>query len=37
MIEGRARISDEQWVDMGDDLSDSQYNDQYKTYFNIEL
>ncbi len=34
---GRARISDEEWVAMGGELSDQEYNARFKRYFGIEL
>ncbi len=34
---GRPRISDEDWVSMGADLSDEDYNGRFKTYFGVEL
>ena len=34
---GRGRISDEEWVAMGGELSDADYNARFKTYFGIEL
>jgi NAD(P)-dependent dehydrogenase (short-subunit alcohol dehydrogenase family) len=34
---GRARISDEQWVAMGGELADAEYNARFKEYFGIEL
>ena len=34
---GRQRISDEDWVAMGGELSDEEYNARFKRYFGIEL
>jgi NAD(P)-dependent dehydrogenase (short-subunit alcohol dehydrogenase family) len=34
---GRARISDEEWVAMGGELSDEEYNARFQRYFGIEL
>jgi NAD(P)-dependent dehydrogenase (short-subunit alcohol dehydrogenase family) len=34
---GRARISDEEWVAMGGELSDEEYNARFKRYFGIQL
>ena len=34
---GRARISDEEWVAMGGELSDAEYNARFKQHFGIEL
>ena len=34
---GRPRISDEEWVAMGGELSDEEYNARFKRYFGIEL
>jgi NAD(P)-dependent dehydrogenase (short-subunit alcohol dehydrogenase family) len=34
---GRPKISDEEWVAMGDDLSDEEYNRRFREYFGIEL
>ena len=34
---GRAHISDEEWVAMGGELSDEEYNARFKSYFGIEL
>jgi len=34
---GRRRISDEEWVAMGDDLSDDDYTRRFAEYFGITL
>jgi NAD(P)-dependent dehydrogenase (short-subunit alcohol dehydrogenase family) len=34
---GRAKISAEQWIEMGDDLSDAEYNERFQAYFNVQL
>ena len=34
---GRPKISDEDWVAMGDDLSDQDYNQRFFDYFGIKL
>jgi NAD(P)-dependent dehydrogenase (short-subunit alcohol dehydrogenase family) len=34
---GRSRVSDEEWVAMGGELSDEEYNARFKRYFGIEL
>jgi NAD(P)-dependent dehydrogenase (short-subunit alcohol dehydrogenase family) len=35
LAEGRARIADEAWVAMGDDLPDDEYNRRFLAYFGI--
>lgn len=37
MAAGRPRISDEEWVSMGDDLSDEEYNRRFFEYFGVRL
>ena len=37
LSQGRRKISDEQWVAMGDDLSDQDYNQRFLDYFGIRL
>ncbi|MEM7220212.1 MAG: SDR family oxidoreductase [Pseudomonadota bacterium] len=37
MLEGRATMSDETWVGMGEELSDAEYNEQFERYFGITL
>jgi NAD(P)-dependent dehydrogenase (short-subunit alcohol dehydrogenase family) len=37
LFQGRRRISDEAWVEMGDDLSDEEYNRRFAEYFRITL
>lgn len=34
---GRPNISAEEWIKMGDELSDGEYNERFKQYFGIEL
>jgi len=34
---GRECLSDEEWVAMGGELSDEEYNERFKRYFGIEL
>jgi NAD(P)-dependent dehydrogenase (short-subunit alcohol dehydrogenase family) len=36
-VRGRPKISDEDWVAMGDDLSDEEYNRRFYEYFGIRL
>jgi NAD(P)-dependent dehydrogenase (short-subunit alcohol dehydrogenase family) len=36
-VRGRPTISDEDWVSMGDDLSDEEYNRRFFDYFGIKL
>jgi NAD(P)-dependent dehydrogenase (short-subunit alcohol dehydrogenase family) len=37
MIAGRAKISDEDWIAMGGDLSDEEYNSRFKAWFDVDL
>ncbi len=37
LYRGRPTISDEDWVAMGDDLSDQEYNQRFVDYFDIKL
>jgi NAD(P)-dependent dehydrogenase (short-subunit alcohol dehydrogenase family) len=37
MATGRPRLSDEEYVALGDDLDDAEYNARYRRYFGIEL
>lgn len=37
MMAARQRLAAEDWVRMGDDLSDQEYNARFKEYFGIEL
>ncbi|MFT5260940.1 MAG: NAD(P)-dependent dehydrogenase (short-subunit alcohol dehydrogenase family) [Candidatus Azotimanducaceae bacterium] len=34
---GRPKIPAEEWISMGDDMSDSEYNELFKRYFNIQF
>jgi NAD(P)-dependent dehydrogenase (short-subunit alcohol dehydrogenase family) len=34
---GRAKISAEQWIQMGDEISDGEYNERFKEYFDVQL
>jgi len=36
-VRGRPKISDEDWVAMGDDLTDEEYNRRFYEYFGIRL
>jgi NAD(P)-dependent dehydrogenase (short-subunit alcohol dehydrogenase family) len=36
-VRGRPKISDEDWIAMGDDLSDEEYNRRFYEYFGIRL
>jgi NAD(P)-dependent dehydrogenase (short-subunit alcohol dehydrogenase family) len=36
-MRGRPKITDEDWVAMGDDLSDAEYNQRFFDYFGIRL
>jgi NAD(P)-dependent dehydrogenase (short-subunit alcohol dehydrogenase family) len=36
-MRGRPKITDEDWVAMGDDLSDAEYNQRFFDYFGIKL
>ena len=36
-LAGRPRVSDEEWVAIGGELSDEEYNGRFKRYFGIEL
>jgi NAD(P)-dependent dehydrogenase (short-subunit alcohol dehydrogenase family) len=37
ILAGRARIADEDWVSMGADLSDEEYNGRFFEYFGVKL
>jgi NAD(P)-dependent dehydrogenase (short-subunit alcohol dehydrogenase family) len=37
MLKGRSAITDEAWIAMGEDLSDEEYNGNYRRWFGIEL
>jgi len=37
MMAARGQLAAEDWVRMGDELSDAEYNERFKTYFGIEL
>jgi NAD(P)-dependent dehydrogenase (short-subunit alcohol dehydrogenase family) len=34
---GRPKITAEQWIEMGDNLTDAEYNERFKQYFGIQL
>lgn len=36
-VRGRPKISDEDWVAMGDELSDEEYNRRFFEYFGIRF
>ena len=35
--QARTKVSDEDWVAMGEDLSDQEYNQRFFEYFDIRL
>ena len=37
MANGRPKISDEEWVAMGDEISDVDYNERFARYFGVSL
>jgi NAD(P)-dependent dehydrogenase (short-subunit alcohol dehydrogenase family) len=37
MAAGRARLSDEEFIALGDELDDAEYNARYRRYFGIDL
>ncbi len=37
VIEGRPKMTDEEWIAMGGDLSDDEYNRRFRDHFGIEL
>ena len=37
LAKGRPKISDEEWVRMGGDVSDQEYNDWYFEHFGVKL
>ena len=37
MMAARNRLAAEDWVRMGDELSDQEYNARFKEYFGIDL
>jgi NAD(P)-dependent dehydrogenase (short-subunit alcohol dehydrogenase family) len=34
---GRPKITAEQWIEMGDNLTDTEYNQRFKEYFDVQL
>lgn len=34
---GRRRISDEEWIDLGSEMTDADYNARYKALFGLDL
>lgn len=37
MSQGRPKISDEEWVAMGDEITDADYNERFERYFGVRL
>ncbi len=37
LISGRYKISDEEWVDLCNDLSDAEYGERFQRYFGIDI
>ncbi|MCZ6619256.1 MAG: SDR family oxidoreductase [Gammaproteobacteria bacterium] len=37
MMAARHQLASEEWIRMGDDLSDAEYNSKFKEYFGVEL
>jgi hypothetical protein len=37
VVEGRPKMTDEEWIAMGGDLSDDEYNRRFRDHFGIEL
>ena len=34
---GRPKITAEQWIEMGDNITDTEYNERFKEYFDVQL